>query len=152
MSEHGNGSGHGRFEGELMTDPEQSAVETLLGSDLPPRTARNTPIDTTFAALSHPGRRYVLTYLLRSEGYASMSDLVDYAVERRDPTTTTDGFRAKVTTALTHTHVPALEEEGFVEYNLERQLITSTEKIQLVAPYLKLALRQQKYLEEALKP
>jgi len=152
MSENGNGSGHGPVQGKFLTDAEESAIETLLGSKLPPRTARNTPVDTTFSALSHPGRRYILTYLLRSEGDAAMSDLVDYVVAQRDQTTTTDGFRAKVTTALTHTHVPALEEEGFVEYNLERQLITSTEKIQLVAPYLKLALRQQKYLEEALKP
>lgn len=136
----------------LMTDQERTAVRTLLDGELPPGTTQKEAIDTTFSALAHPGRRYILTYLLRSEGYVTMSDLVDYVVKQSKSSGGDEGFRREITVALTHTHLPALEEEGFVEYNLERQLVVPTEKVRLTAPYLKLALVQQKQLADALTP
>lgn len=139
--------------GELMSDTEQIAVETLLEGAVPSEAvAREGTIDSVFSAISHPGRRYVLTYLLRSEGYVTMSDLVDYVMQETEYSKPTEEFRREVTITLTHTHLPTLAEEGFIEYNMERQLIMPTEKIQLTAPYLKTALLQQQELSETLRP
>ncbi|WP_336328651.1 DUF7344 domain-containing protein [Halovenus sp. HT40] len=109
---------------------------------------RNGTIDSVFSVLSHPGRRYVLTYLLRSEGYVTMSEIVDYVVQVTDTEQSEEKFRQEVTINLTHTHLPHLEEEGFIMYNMERQIIQSTEKTALAAPYLKVALLQRERLAE----
>ena len=100
--------------------------------------------NTIFETLTNPGRRYVLTYLLQSEGFVTVSDLVDYVTTRTDTSMTNRGFRRKVTVELSHTHLPRLEDSGFVEYNMERQLVTPTELTRLTEPYLRIALAQQK--------
>lgn len=138
--------------GELMSDTEKIAVETLIEGSIPSDTvARDGTIDSVFSAISHPGRRYVLTYLLRSEGYVTMSELVDYVMEETDHSKPSEEFRREVTINLTHTHLPTLADEGFIDYNMERQLIMPKEKIQLTAPYLKTALIQQDRLSEKLQ-
>lgn len=138
---------------ELMSEAERTAIETLLSeTNASPAVAREEPLDSIFSAISHPGRRYVLTYLLRSDGYVTMSELVDYVMDRTSTENTDEQFRRKVTINLTHTHLPRLAENGFIDYNMERQLIMPTEKMELTAPYLKTALIQQKYLNKALEP
>ncbi|MXR52960.1 hypothetical protein GRX03_15275 [Halovenus sp. WSH3] len=132
----------------LMTDAEQAAVRTLVdGSITSPIPEREGVIDSLFSALSHPGRRYILTFLLRSEGYVTMSEIVDYVVESTDGGSGPE-FRRKVTVKLTHTHLPLLEEEGLLTYNMERQLIQPTDRTKLAAPYLKIALMQCEQLAE----
>jgi hypothetical protein len=100
-------------------------------------------IGVIFRALSEPGRRYVLTYLLRSEGFVACSELVDYVVEQTDSGMTDGEFRRRVVTELTHSHLPKLEECGLVRYNMERQIVSSTELTPVVWPYLRLALQHQ---------
>lgn len=129
----------------LMSESEREAVRTLTSETVP---TPNVTIDSIFSILSNPGRRYILTYLLRSDGYVTMSDLIDYVVEQSDTPKGDDEFRHQMTVEFTHTHLPKLVEEGFVKYNMERQLIDKTPKTQLVAPYLKLALLQQQRIEE----
>lgn len=129
----------------LMSESERKAVRTLTSETVP---TPNVTIDSIFSILTNPGRRYILTYLLRSDGYVTMSDLIDYVVEQSDTPKADDEFRHQMTVEFTHTHLPKLVEEGFVKYNMERQLIDKTPKTQLVAPYLKLALLQQQRIEE----
>lgn len=132
-----------------MSEAERTAVRTLIHETITESSMdRNGTIDSVFSVLSHPGRRYVLTYLLRSEGYVTMSEIVDYVVQVTDTEQSEEKFRQEVTINLTHTHLPHLEEEGFIMYNMERQIIQSTEKTALAAPYLKVALLQRERLAE----
>lgn len=157
MSNNNEPSGPGnegpRGMGELTSESEHRAIETLIeGTIGSPAVARGETIDSIFSAIAHPGRRYVLTYLLRSEGYVTMSELVDYVMDRTNEQRQDDELRRDVTITLTHTHLPTLDEEDFVDYNVERQLIMPTEKTPLTAPYLKLALNHQRRLDERLEP
>lgn len=134
---------------ELMSEAERTAVRTLIHETITESSLdRNGTIDSVFSVLSHPGRRYVLTYLLRSEGYVTMSEIVDYVVQVTDNEQSEEKFRQEVTINLTHTHLPHLEEEGFIAYNMERQIIQPTEKTALAAPYLKVALLQREQFTE----
>ncbi|MGM0718508.1 MAG: DUF7344 domain-containing protein [Halobacteriota archaeon] len=139
--------------GELISESEHRAIETLIeGTIEAPSACRGDSIDTVFSAIAHPGRRYVLTYLLRAEGYVTMSELVDYVMDRTDEKRQDENLRRDVTITLTHTHLPSLDEKGFVDYNVERQLIVPTEKTPLTAPYLKLASTHQRRFTEELEP
>lgn len=134
---------------ELMTEAERTAVRTLIYETVSePAADRDGTIDSVFSALSHPGRRYILTYLLRSDGYVTMSEIVDYVVRVTDNEQSDEQFRKKVTVNLTHNHLPILDEEGFITYNMERQLIQPTEKTALAAPYIKIALLHNNQLAE----
>ena len=133
----------------LMTDTQRKAARALVEDmSLSGVSQKQETTDTIFTALSHPGRRYILTYLLRSEGYVTMTDLVDYVMERAHPVNS-EAFRRRITVELTHTHLPKLDEEGLINYNMERQLVSPTERTQLTAPFLKVALVQQEYLTES---
>lgn len=142
-------SDSGQHLSELMSEAERTAVRTLIHETITESSLdRSGTIDSVFSVLSHPGRRYVLTYLLRSEGYVTMSEIVDYVVQVTDNEQSGEKFRQEVTINLTHTHLPNLEEEGFITYNMERQIIQSTEKTALAAPYLKVALLQREQFAE----
>lgn len=135
--------------GQLMNEAEQMATRTLIeeaGSTVHVDT--NGTIDSIFHVLSHPGRRYILTYLRRSDGYVTMTELVDYVMDRTTAHTADGNLRQRITVKLTHTHLPTLVEHGFVEYNMERQMIIPTEKTRLVDPYLKLAIVHQRAFDE----
>jgi len=133
----------------LMTDTEEKAARALVDSvSVPGAFAKRNTTDTIFEALAHPGRRYIMTYLLRSEGYVTMADLVDYVMERAHPVRSEE-FRRKVTVQLTHTHLPKLDDDGLVNYNMERQLVSPTDKTALAGPFLKVALVQQDQLPDS---
>jgi hypothetical protein len=131
----------GRF--RQADDRKHSAAETLVEGTVPSSfAAEQFSADATFEILSHPGRRYVLTYLLQSTGTVSLSTLVDYAVSQRDESVD-DYFRDNIATELTHAILPKLDEAGFVSYHREQQAVESTELTATLEPYLRLALVQQ---------
>ncbi len=131
----------GRF--RQADDRKHSAAETLVEGTVPSSfAAEQFSADATFEILSHPGRRYVLTYLLQSTGTVSLSTLVDYAVSQRDESVD-DYFRDNIATELTHAILPKLDEAGFVSYDREQQAVESTELTATLEPYLRLALVQQ---------
>lgn len=99
-------------------------------------------VDTVFEVLTQPGRRYVLTYLLQSDGFVTLSELVDYVLTKTDASTTDDGFRRELAVELSHRHLPELEEHGFIRYDMERQLVMATDLTGLTEPYLRIALAQ----------
>ena len=134
---------------EFMTETERTAVRTLTHETVSESGLdRSGTINSVFSALSHPGRRYVLTYLLRSDGYVTMNEIVDYVIKATNNEQSGEQFRRQITVNLTHTHLPTLEEDGFITYNMERQLIQPTEKTALAAPYLKVALLHREQLAE----
>jgi hypothetical protein len=100
-------------------------------------------VNSMFELLAQPGRRYVLTYLLQSEGFVTCSELVDHVVDATEHSMTDNEFRDRVTAELTHSDLPKLDSAGFVDYNMTRQIVAPTEKTALVRPYIRLALAQQ---------
>lgn len=127
------------------SDEQHTAARRLAAGTadhLPP--AEEFDIDRLFDILSQPGRRYVLTYLLKSDGFVTCSELVDHVADVTDHTMTDSEFRTRVAAELIHADLPKLDEEGYVEYNVHRQLVAPTELTEVVRPYLHLALAQQK--------
>lgn len=141
-----NNTDNGEYEtddGDQEMDRE-ATVRTLARESIQSRyAAERLAVDTIFEMLTNPGRRYVLTYLAQSEGYATLTELVDYVMESTKTTMTDEEFRQRVTVELTQTHLPALDEAELVDYNMERQLVSPTELTPLVQPYLRVALAQQ---------
>lgn len=134
-------SNHSQPLNTLLSETDRTAVKSLLHDvQDAPAVDQCGELNTIFTVISHPARRYVLTYLLRTEGYVTMAEIVDYVIEATEVDSDPDELRREVTVSLTHTHLPMLETNGFVQYNMERQLIHPTEKTATAAPYLKLAL------------
>lgn len=133
---------------QWLDEPVDSLIHRLTAGTVPDAPADAATINDVFEVLTEPAQRYILTYLLRSEGEITISALVDYVVTKTEYSTDGDEFRQRVTTELTTTHLPALVDRGFVEYNMERQLIRPSETTAQVEPYLKIALAQQRSLSE----
>lgn len=100
------------------------------------------PVDTLLEALAHPGRRYVLTYLLLRDEFVSLSELVDFVVSVTETSSTRSTFRDQIVEELVRTHLPHLAEAGLAEYRIERQFIGPTERTIAALPYLRLSLQQ----------
>lgn len=128
-------------------DTDESLTEAVrhLATATEPavESTREFGISALFETLSYPGRRYILTYLLQSEGYVTCSELVDNVVSATEYTMTEKKFRKRVSAELAYEHLPKLEDQGLLNYNLERQMVSPTDSTALVRPYLRLALAQQ---------
>lgn len=134
-------SNHPKTMKSLLSETEQTAIRSLLSdAEDAPAVNQCEELNTIFTVISHPARRYILTYLLRVEGYVTMAEVVDYVIDATESDSDTQELRREVTVSLTHTHLPMLEEEGYIRYNMERQLIHQTPKTRTTAPYLKVAL------------
>lgn len=128
-------------------DAERLAVKALTEETVPSSLDQDA-INDVFKALSDPAKRYILSYLVRSDGEVTIRDLVDYVTARTSISEPEERFRHKLTVELTHTHLPQLVEYGLIDYNMERQLIRSTELTSMVKPYLEVALAQQTLIAE----
>lgn len=136
--------------GEFPHDDSRkhSAAETLVeGTIRSLFAAERFSADAAFDMLSHPGRRYVLTYLLQSTGPVSLSTLLDHAMSQSEAGGNSR-FRKDIRIELTHTVLPKLDDHGFVNYDREQQLVERTELTDIVGPYLRLALVQQERAAE----
>lgn len=127
------------------TDTESTAAVLQLAEETADEIEAHNDfdVDTLFELLARPGRRYVLTYLLQSEGFVTCSELVDHVVDATDHSMTDNQFRDRVTAELTHSDLPKLDEEGLIDYNMTRQIVAPTATTALVRPYIRLALAQQ---------
>lgn len=106
-------------------------------------------LETLFEALAEPGGRYVLTALLRADAPVTTSELVEFVVDRTNPSTTRSAFRSDVADALTHVLLPNLAEAGLVEYDVERQVVARTDRTANALPYLQIALEQRRVQDPA---
>lgn len=96
-------------------------------------------VNVLFEQLAHPGRRYVLTYLLLRDEFVPLPEMVDFVTDvAREPDS--DGsFREEVVAELVETHLPKLDEADLVDYRIERQFIGPTDATPATLPYLSLA-------------
>lgn len=133
---------------QWIDEPMSRLIRRVTDGSVPEASAPAATIDDVFEVLTEPAQRYVLTYLLRSEEEITITSLVDYVITKTDSSSDDEELRQRVTTELTTTHLPALVDYGFVEYNMERQLVRPSETTAQVEPYLKIALAQQRSLSE----
>lgn len=91
-------------------------------------------IDTVFRALADKRRRQVLC-CLQEHRRVALCDLAERIVEE-EVTEDVREVPAKLTSevyfSLYHTHVPALEDAALVEYNQEHDLVSSTERFDVL--------------------
>ncbi len=97
--------------------------------------------DTIFSMLSNRRRRYVLYYLNRNPGPASLRDLAErIAAWENDVEVANLDYkqRKRVYTSLHQTHLPKLDETGVVDYDRSAGTITLADRATDLDVYLKL--------------
>ena len=129
-------------------EEDGQSVDTIVdGTVVSTLAAERHSVDSIFDTLADPARRYVLSYLLRSDEPVALGELVDYAVGQTDAPDD-DSFRQEVVVKLTHAVLPSLAEDGYIEYDIEQQVVETTDRTPVLAPYLELAQAQERLAEE----
>ncbi|MDG5776819.1 hypothetical protein VB773_21920 [Haloarculaceae archaeon H-GB2-1] len=108
-------------------------------------------VDRLFDVLAHPGRRYLLAYLLEHEE-ASCYELVEHVLDRTDvyEDRSEGEIRGQLVETFRETHLPVLDDAGFVTYNEETDLVRPTVAARSIEPFLELAKEyQQEYVDRA---
>lgn len=101
-------------------------------------------VDDLFALLAQPGNRYILAYVVRSDGAVPYGDLVEYVVDMADPPegVARNDFRERVATRLVHSNLPKLDDAGLVDYDATERTVAATDATGVAVPYLELAMEQ----------
>lgn len=101
------------------------------------------PVDSFFECLTKRRRRIVLSYLLTIEDRpVTIDELADSVSEAErsssspslPPSLSSDLESVAIT--LDHVHLPLLADAGFIEYDRERGLVTTTNQTPDIEPYL----------------
>lgn len=90
-------------------------------------------VDTVFQALANRQRRSALCCVYEHRK-VTLADLAEYVIESDgvDVQEASAEQTAQVYFSLYHTHVPNLEDAGLVRYHQEKDLVMSTEQLQLL--------------------
>jgi DNA-binding transcriptional ArsR family regulator len=94
--------------------------------------------DLVFDILSSARRRYVL-YLLKTEGPMELTELSEHVAARENDTSVEElsrQQRKRVYVSLYQTHIPKLEDAGFVEYDQDSGQVTLRGRADEVDQYL----------------
>ncbi|PSP71121.1 hypothetical protein BRC80_06645 [Halobacteriales archaeon QH_9_66_26] len=102
--------------------------------------------DAVFDVLAVRRRRYVLYALLEADGGLALADLAGLiaAAEASRPITAVAGACRRVAADLARTHLPALDREGLVEYDREREHASLADGHDRATSYLELASRYER--------
>lgn len=95
-------------------------------------------LDTALDVLSDERRRLVLEYLLRRDDSATVEELTDHVVAETCSIddAPSDEFRSRVRGELNHVHLPKMHDAGLVDYDRDRMVVSSTDTVRIVEPYL----------------
>lgn len=92
-------------------------------------------LDLFFRSLADSRRRFVLSHLIDdSDGSATFDELADGVVEAETHSPSPD--RESVEVTLDHNHLPTLAENGLIEYDRDRGVVTTTSRTEQIQPYL----------------
>lgn len=135
---------------ELIADEDASGDGEAIEEAPVPDSRADITVDELFEILSKPGNRYVLTKVLLSEEAVDYNDLVEYVVEATDrPESMTSGeYRGRILHTLFDSTLPRLDETGLVDYDERSKLVRETETTKMALPYLRMALQQQRLIEQ----
>ena len=147
MSEHTRTQSEESSRETVDSETPHTLERLISGSVLTESVARQHSVDTLFSILAEPGHRYILTFLLQSDGSVTVAELVDYVTSNTETTMTDGEYRRRVTARIVHTQLPVLEEAGFVRYDTANQRVLPTVQTALAEPYLRVALLQSKLAE-----
>lgn len=95
--------------------------------------------DDMFHLLQNQRRRDVLRYLRDTEGAVRMRDVAEQVAAWENDTTVkrlSSDQRQRVYIALYQSHLPALDEEGVIDYNQDRGYVEPRPLIETLEPYL----------------
>lgn len=95
--------------------------------------------DALSRTLRSSRNRATLRYLTATDGPVKMGDVADHVAAAEHDTTAealTDDQRQRVYVALYRSLLPALDEDGFVEYDKARGIVRPTEQIEQFRSYL----------------
>ncbi len=95
-------------------------------------------------------RRIAIAVLADQRRSLTLDDLTKAVVKHNHHvalTEVSDGTLPRIKTALHHVHVPKLDAAGFVEYDLERQLVEPTAAFDRAEPQLSAILDADPQLE-----
>lgn len=91
--------------------------------------------DRLFDALADERRRYALASVVAGESPMSLSELAEAVAERDDSAARdSEADRKRILIELHHTHVPALADVGFVDYDRERREVRQTDATSSLEP------------------
>ena len=108
------------------TNDRPAVSADMLGTDRfdPPDSDDLEPLLT---ALADPVRRSLLVYILdHPEGVIDLEGCIDHLTEQGGPVATAVGDRHELEVALHHTHLPALEQAGIIEYDSVASMVEYT--------------------------
>jgi DNA-binding transcriptional ArsR family regulator len=95
--------------------------------------------DTVFELLSSPRRRFILYYLRRHDGEATIDELTtEIAAWENDlpPEELSRQDEKRVYVSLYQTHIPKFEDEGVINYDNEDGIVQLTDRAGQLDPYL----------------
>lgn len=95
--------------------------------------------DEIFDILSNERRRYILFYIKRHGGPVNLMELVRELAAREEDTTpepVSDQAEKRVYISLYQTHIPRLEEAGFIEYDADSNLLSLGDASSAVGRYI----------------
>ena len=92
-------------------------------------------LDRYFRSLADGHRRRVLSHLIHgSDGSSTVEELVDGVVDAAPDTPRPD--RRSVEITLAHVHLPMLANQGLIEYDRERDVVSATDLTEQMVPYI----------------
>lgn len=96
----------------------------------------DTRLDDVFEVLADRRRREVLRHLIERDPPVSVAELVD-GIDDHTPATAVN--RRELRVALHHSHLPKLDDSGFVDYDREENRIVDCSGLERMEPYLAIA-------------
>lgn len=96
--------------------------------------------DVVFSTLSNERRRLTLEHLLGAEGTVTVRELTTAVAAAENDLTAAEltyKQRKRVYTSLHQTHLPKLRSTGLVDYDSARGVVTPTDRLGVVAGYLR---------------
>jgi DNA-binding transcriptional ArsR family regulator len=110
-----------------------------MGTDEPGSGGQQVPRDLVFSVLSNSRRRLVLRYLRTVESTVGVRDLATQVAAWENgvpPAELTYKQRKRVYTSLHQTHLPKLDDAGFVTYDRDRGTVVYQDHATVLDPYL----------------
>ena len=102
-----------------------------------------TTIDIAFDLLKNARRRRILSHLLMADGpveLKALAEKVAAAVSDQSAALPPEEFEATCT-SLVHSHIPRLEDAGFIEYDTERSTVALTCQAGEIEPLLSVGMQ-----------
>lgn len=121
---------------------------------LPVMNEESGDFDTALDLCQDEYRRIVLAVLAEEQRSLAVTDLTKAILKWNHQTSVTEiseEVQTQIQLSLHHAHIPKLESEGVIEYDVERKRVEPTEQFDQLQPYLAAIIDIDPGLEEPVK-